>query len=173
MTHPQDVPAPSPTVSEAMPEAVAQDDAREKRLADIVDRYVTDCTLVHRTLSEEEVWLLEGLAFGPIASALAALERENATLRAERDTEAEMVEHWKATLDAEMEIQAEVRADNATLRASAERMEAALVMARQAVANSVEMHRPWAEEIAGRVNPWQSILDAADAALNPKETPDA
>lgn len=41
----------------------------------------------------------------------------------------------------------------------------ALLMAREAVAQKVETYRPWADKIAGRINPWQPVLDAVNDAL--------
>lgn len=193
--------APSPTVSEAMREAVAL----------VLGGALIDAGL-GRAIGVVAFDRIAGILLapaGPIASALAALERENATLRAERDGCAGLAgealgqsmvllaihERWKdASVDEsaariitvicdecrEAAQASEVRAiaaeaKLATLWASAERMEAAL--------------RPLAEEADFYDEPVDGVpylpdrtplvglrLDharAARAALTPKETPDA
>lgn len=166
MTDPQDVPSPSPTVSEAMREAM-----------DALGKLTRQCgqTLFIRVFLLPKVEAVE-VAFGLIDSALAALERDNATLRAERDELSETFTDedgfvWSpptawAYAAACKALNAKT-AELATLRASAERMEAALKAA----------ETRFSDIAAG--NAFQPRLHAATgateirAALTPKETPDA
>lgn len=186
MTHPQDVPAPSPTVSEAMREAVA-------RVIDPVawhdfDRFGADNG---RTARDRRVSLLTAdrlLKSGPIASALAALERENATLRGDLKAVEDQNEALHIKLAAlaphgscacsydkpddvcshHSPVLVAAEAELATLRASAERMEAALKQV-VALAPNAKPHPCDAPEDTVL---W-SIAEIARAALAPKETPDA
>ena len=196
MNHPQDVPAPSPTVSEAMREAVAliRKEVAACREEAIQSGLSGDCSRGNHFFAkadgfEEAADALDAALSGPIASALAALERENATLRAERD-EADAKAKLRALALFLMEEKFEQAASDATgwhseyknerreknsacselatLRASTERMEAALEQV-VALAPNVKPHPCDAPE---DIVLW-SIAELARAALTPKETPDA
>ncbi|WP_264045615.1 hypothetical protein [Methylobacterium flocculans] len=203
MTAPQDVPAPSPTVSEAMREAMFRVGA------DALRPVSTGGWSTHAKAE-----LVIDAICPLIASALAALERENATLRAERDEATararepigdtwDQIRHlegecrvfirerneWKAVADT-------AEAELATLRADAERMEAARPKVWVITNNERGADRRyrmwsgrawvWTPDVAqaahfarradaNQILPDGSPYDYADriAALNPKETPDA
>lgn len=205
----------TPTVSDAMREAVAPE----------LDRFDTAYKAACET-SDPQRWMEAALfgqqlrnallaPAGPIASALAALERENATLRAERD-EARADAFLLAANQCEGPMFGDehghsycaklraAEAELATLRTSAERMEAEHAE-ETARLTAVETPRPiseWHEDMGFALwwilpvceppysgspgcddwpeyhthfTPLPVIRDAAwrDAALTPKETPDA
>lgn len=169
MTHPQDVPAPSPTVSEAMREGILHDEVQAL------------IAVAKRKVAERD-------------ARIAALERDNAALRAERDeVRANLVEAGKLLFDAKIANDFQValirnitaraetaEAELATLRASAERMETEhgeeVARLRAAVdAADLVIHgfcsKPIHKDQAQRLGAW--ALAKVRAALNPKETPDA